>query len=220
MLIKNLTKSYGSTPVFENFNLEIAEGAVTCILGGSGAGKTTLLNVIAGLTAFSGEVASVKCSYIFQEPRLVPNLTVYGNLRLVCRDDGAIRDMLEKTGLTQKESSYPIALSGGQAQRVSVARAFLYKSDVVLMDEPFSSLDTALKIRLIGVFCRLWQEERRTAVFVTHDAEEAYMLAHRAVLLKDGKIAADIGENSPVPRPYGENSPFKQKILAEMLKSE
>ena len=87
------------------------------------------------------------------------------------------------------------------------------------MDEPFSSLDTALKIRLIDVFCRLWQEEKRTAVFVTHDAEEAYMLAHRAVLLEEGKVVADISENDPVPRAYGESSRFKQRILAELLGS-
>lgn len=211
MLIKNLTKSYGSTPVFKNFNLEIAEGAVTCILGGSGAGKTTLLNVIAGLTAFSGEVASVKCSYIFQEPRLVPNLTVYGNLRLVCRDDGAIRDMLEKTGLTQKESSYPIALSGGQAQRVSVARAFLYKSDVVLMDEPFSSLDLKLKISMMRVFGEVRANDGRTAVFVTHDIDEALYLADRIIVLSGGKIVFDnINERN---LPFGADSPLRQKLI-------
>ena len=211
MLIKNLTKSYGSTPVFKNFNLEIAEGAVTCILGGSGAGKTTLLNVIAGLTAFSGEVTSVKCSYIFQEPRLVPNLTVYGNLRLVCRDDGAIRYMLEKTGLTQKESSYPIALSGGQAQRVSVARAFLYKSDVVLMDEPFSSLDLKLKISMMKVFGEVRANDGRTAVFVTHDIDEALYLADRIIVLSDGKIVFDnINERN---LPFGADSPLRQKLI-------
>lgn len=211
MLIKNLTKSYGSTPVFENFNLEIAEGAVTCILGGSGAGKTTLLNVIAGLTAFSGEVAPVRCSYIFQEPRLVPNLTVHGNLRLVCRDDGAIRDMLEKTGLTQKESSYPIALSGGQAQRVSVARAFLYKSDVVLMDEPFSSLDLKLKISMMKVFGEVRANDGRTAVFVTHDIDEALYLADRIIVLSYGKIVFDnINERN---LPFGADSPLRQKLI-------
>ena len=85
------------------------------------------------------------------------------------------------------------------------------------MDEPFSSLDTALKIRLIDVFCNLWREERRTAVFVTHDAEEAYMLAHRAVVMKEGRIVADISEDSIVPRKYGESSAFKQNILRALL---
>lgn len=225
ILVENVGKRYGATPVYENFSLGLEEGKITCLLGASGCGKTTLLNMLAGLTPYEGKIENVpeRISYIFQEERLLPNLTVKQNVALVLgknADGKKISEMLGKVELSGKENAYPSELSGGQAQRVSIARAFAYPSGLILMDEPFSSLDTALKIRLIGVFCRLWQEERRTAVFVTHDAEEAYMLAHRAVLLKDGKIAADIGENSPVPRPYGENSPFKQKILAEMLKSE
>ena len=85
------------------------------------------------------------------------------------------------------------------------------------MDEPFSSLDTALKIRLIRVFCDLWREERRTAVFVTHDAEEAYMLAHRAVVLREGAVAADLAGEGELPRRYGEASPFKENILRALL---
>ena len=85
------------------------------------------------------------------------------------------------------------------------------------MDEPFSSLDTALKIRLIGVFCSLWKEEKRTVVFVTHYAEEAYMLSHRALVLSGGKIVADMREESQIPRPYGENSAFRKEIVQAIL---
>ena len=145
MLIKNLTKRYKDAAVFEDFNLETGDGAVTCILGPSGAGKTTLLNAIAGLTDYDGQITPVRCSYIFQQPRLVPSLTAAGNLKLVCGDDAAIADMLRAVGLGEKSGAYPENLSGGQAQRVSIARAFLYPSDVILMDEPFSSLDIALK---------------------------------------------------------------------------
>lgn len=220
----NVSKKYANTPVYENFSLEIEEGKITCLLGASGCGKTTLLNMLAGLTPYEGRIGNVpeRISYIFQEERLVPNLTVRQNVALVLgknADGKKISEMLEKVELSGKEDAYPAELSGGQAQRVSIARAFAYPSGLILMDEPFSSLDTALKIRLIDVFCRLWQEEKRTAVFVTHDAEEAYMLAHRAVLLDEGKVVADISENDPVPRAYGESSRFKQRILAELLGS-
>lgn len=218
----NVSKKYANTPVYEKFSLEIEEGKITCLLGASGCGKTTLLNMLAGLTPYEGRIGNVpeRISYIFQEERLLPNLTVKQNVALVLgknADGKKISEMLEKVELSGKEDAYPAELSGGQAQRVSIARAFAYPSGLILMDEPFSSLDTALKIRLIDVFCRLWQEEKRTAVFVTHDAEEAYMLAHRAVLLEEGKVVADISENDPVPRAYGESSRFKQRILAELL---
>ncbi len=147
----------------------------------------------------------------------MPNLTVRGNLKLVCREEEKIASMLEKVELSDKADAYPVELSGGQAQRVSVARAFLYPSDLLLMDEPFSSLDTALKIRLIEVFCSLWREEKRTVVFVTHDAEEAYMLSHRALAVEGGKIVADVRDDSPVPRKYGENSLYRQKIVQAIL---
>lgn len=220
----NVSKKYANTPVYENFSLEIEEGKITCLLGASGCGKTTLLNMLAGLTPYEGRIGNVpeRISYIFQEERLLPNLTVKQNVALVLgknADGKKISEMLEKVELSGKEDAYPAELSGGQAQRVSIARAFAYPSGLILMDEPFSSLDTALKIRLIDVFCRLWREEKRTAVFVTHDAEEAYMLAHRAVLLDEGKVVADISENDPVPRAYGESSRFKQRILAELLGS-
>lgn len=219
--LRNITKKYGSLTVYDNFSLSLEEGKITCILGESGCGKTTLLNMLAGVCPYEGEITPRQpCSYIFQQPRLVPNLTVAGNLSLVCKDRARIADMLSRAGLSEKAGAYPVELSGGQAQRVSIARAFAYPSGLILMDEPFSSLDTALKIRLMGVFCRLWEEEKRTAVFVTHDAEEAYMLAHRAILLRGGRVAADLREDSPVPRPYGRGSAFKQNILREMLKTE
>lgn len=223
--LHNISKRYGSTAVYENFSLSLEEGKITCLLGASGCGKTTLLNMLAGLTPYEGKIENVppRVSYIFQEERLLPNLTVRQNVALVLgkhADDGKISEILAKVELTGKENAYPSELSGGQRQRVSVARAFAYPSGLILMDEPFSSLDTALKIRLVDVFVRLWKEERRTAVFVTHDAEEAYMLAHRAVILRGGQIAADLAEESPVPRPYGQDTPFKRRLVEEMLRAQ
>ena len=217
------SEKYGETTVYDDFSLEIEAGKITCLLGPSGCGKTTLLNMLAGLVPYQGKIENIpnRISYIFQEERLLPNLTVWQNIRFVLgkgASDAAIDSVLEKVELLDKADAYPSELSGGQAQRVSIARAFAYPSELILMDEPFSSLDTALKIRLIDVFVRLWREEKRTAVFVTHNAEEAYMLAHRAVVLNGGAIAADIAAEGELPRPYGETSLFRQKILDALMR--
>lgn len=215
---KNISKFYGENAVYKNFNFSLEEGAVTCILGESGSGKTTLLNMLAGLTRYQGEITpQVKCSYVFQEPRLVPSLTVYGNLGLVCRDGEKIRAMLSAVGLEGRERSYPRELSGGQAQRVSLARAFLYPSEVILMDEPFASLDIALKVKMAALFLDLWKRERRTAVFVTHDVDEAAMLANRVVVLKDGAVAADFPAEGEPSADLFARQPLRQKLLKSLL---
>ena len=216
IVLDKVSKSYPSGPVYKDFSLSIEEGKITCLLGASGCGKTTLLNMLAGLLPYQGRIAGVpgRVSYIFQEERLLPKLTVRGNVALVLgrrADAGRVSDILKKVELSGKEDAFPAELSGGQAQRVSIARAFAYPSGLILMDEPFASLDTALKIRLIGVFCRLWEEEKRTAVFVTHDADEALMLANRIVVLKGGRVAAEF-------RPEG--SPCADLFARQSLRSE
>lgn len=191
MQIKNLTKRYGEKTVYENFNLDVEDGKITVILGESGSGKTTLLNCVARLTPFEGEISPVKCSYVFQSPRLIPNLTVLQNLLIVKNDEKAARAVLESVRLGDKLNAYPITLSGGEAQRVALARALLFGGDCWLLDEPFSSLDLRLKAEISDLFLSLIRECKATALFVTHSIDEAIKLGDRIIVLGKGGILGD-----------------------------
>ena len=218
MKLENISKAYGNQRIFENFTLEIETGKILCVLGESGGGKTTLLNILAGLTDFSGTLSGVpaRAAYIFQEARLLPNLTVRQNLEYAAGRHEKIGEILERTELSACADKRPDALSGGEKQRAAIARAFLAPARLLLMDEPFSSLDTAL-----GVFAQLWTtsaEEKRTAIFVTHDLEEALMLADRIVVLKKGKIAADVSlHRREFPSPYASPCKEREKLLSVLL---
>ena len=217
-----VSKSYEEKTVFSDFALTIDDGEILCVLGESGGGKTTLLNILAGLIPYRGEVEDLpkKVAYIFQEPRLLPNLTVEQNLLYAGGMYESIAEILQKTELTEKKNKKPKELSGGEKQRVAIARAFLSDAPLLLMDEPFSSLDTALKIRLAKVLATLWKEQKKTAVFVTHDVEEACMLAHRIVVLRGGKIVEDIRVDGEIPREYGKDSEWKQRLLMALIGEE
>ena len=215
--IKDLCKSYGENVVYKNFNLGLEEGKITCILGESGSGKTTLLNVIAGLTEYGGSVTKVRCSYIFQTPRLVPNLTVYGNLALICNDGEKIDEILKRIHLYDKRDCYPVKLSGGQAQRVAIARAFLYGGEVILMDEPFSSLDLRLKKEMTGLFIDLWRTDGRTAVFVTHDVDEAVEIAQRVIVINGGAIVYDKTPAGDIPRDLINGEEVRRELISVLL---
>lgn len=195
MKLININKSYGDLKVLENFDMTFAEGEITCLLGPSGCGKTTVLNVISRLTPFEGHTEGVedKISYIFQNQRLLPNLTVYGNLDFVLKGVEAdktkrkekILELLRTVELEERKNAYPKQLSGGMAQRVAMARAFVYPSTLLLMDEPFKGLDISLKKRLIYAFIKLWRKDKKTVVFVTHDIDEALLIADSVTLLSD-----------------------------------
>lgn len=215
--IKNLSKKYGSLSVYDNFNLSFEEGKILCILGESGSGKTTLLNCIAGLNTFEGSIPELKCSYVFQTPRLIPNLTVYENLKLICKDENRVKNMLSRLYLEDKASSYSVELSGGQAQRVSLARAFLFDSEIILMDEPLSSLDLRLKKEITELFLTIWREDKRTALYVTHDVDEALCVAHRIIILRSGEIVCDITPSAPPPRKFGEWSQLRSELILKLL---
>lgn len=216
--IKNFSKSYAGKIVYENFNLDIEEEGVTCILGESGCGKTTLLNAIAGLTDYGGEITKKRVSYVFQTPRLVPNLTVEENLKFIGADGNRVAHMIERVGLQDKNDSYPNTLSGGEAQRVSLVRAFCFQSDILLMDEPFSSLDLKTKLSVMELFKGLCKEEQRGAVFVTHDIDEALYLADRIIVMRDGAVAKDL-KNENMGQ-FGANSPMRETIIKTLLNVE
>ena len=190
--LKNIHKSYGSKVIFDNYNMELEENKITALMGPSGSGKTTLANILAGLTPYKGEVTGVtKVSYIFQESRLLPNLTVQDNLDYVLKREikngeerkKIIEDILTKVKLIECKDYYPDELSGGMAQRVSIARAFIYPSSLLIMDEPFKELDEKLKEQVINEFIELHKSSPRTVLFITHDKTEATRLASKIINL-------------------------------------
>lgn len=223
MKLYGVTKRYGEITALNGISAEIEEGKITAVLGESGAGKTTLLNVLAGLTPFEGEIegGKRKYSYLFQSARLLPNLTAEGNLRFVLprSEWGEIPKALGRVGLEGKEKRYPHELSGGEAQRVAIARAYLYPHDLLLMDEPFSSLDLSLKASLLSLTAQLWAERKDTVVFVTHDVREAALLSHRALVLKGGEIVSDIPVEDEFPRDFF-RPPQAEEALVRALTGE
>ncbi len=215
-----IRKAFGEKVVFERLEIEILEGEVTCILGASGVGKTTLLRILSGLEDFEGEMDGLpkKSAFVFQEPRLLPYLTVAENLRYVGGAETRIDEVLERAEILPLKERKAGTLSGGEKQRAAFARAFAVDADTLLLDEPFSSLDTPLKIRLWDTFARLWEEKKPTAVLVTHDLEEAWALGHRILLLQEGKMVLDIRPiRNAYPTPYGETSAEKTAFLKEVL---
>lgn len=192
--LRDIRASYDGIPVLDGISLELEPETITVILGPSGCGKTTLLNVIAGLKEpDAGEkVALGDCrfSYAFQEPRLLPWLDCRENAAFALsgslqRDEALARvdRFLEAAGLAEASGQKPGALSGGMRQRLSLARAFAFPSDILILDEAFQAVDLRMKLELMDVFLGLLREEKRTVVCVTHDVEEAAYLADRAIVL-------------------------------------
>lgn len=193
IIIKNLKVRYDEKVIFDNFNLELAENKISVILGGSGVGKTTLLNAIAGLKAYEGSIEREDggISYIFQKDRLIPTISVFKNLDLILRSQindkkerrEKIENMLSLLEIEDIQNKLPTEISGGQAQRVAMARAYLYESKVLLLDEPFKALDTALKQRLLKALIELNEKSPRTIVFVTHAIDECLLVADEYFVL-------------------------------------
>lgn len=201
IILTNFSCGYGDKIIFDDLNLHFEGGKINVILGSSGVGKTTLLNAIAGLKSYSGSIVGNDegIGYIFQKDRLIPTISVFKNLDLtlkrIYKDKKErkqhILDMARSLEIEDILYSLPTEISGGQAQRVSMARAFLYPCDLLLLDEPFKALDNALKERLIQKFVELCRESGKTVLFVTHSIDEC-MLCQDSIFLfeaDDGGIA-------------------------------
>lgn len=192
--VSNICKSYGDLKVLDNISIDFPENKTTCIMGPSGCGKSTLLNIIAGILDMdSGEVEGFNdetISFVFQEDRLIEWKSVADNLRLVLKGKMDKRDIetiidryLESVNLKEYKNYYPRDLSGGMKQRISILRAFIYPSKVLIMDEPFKSLDINNKHIVMEFLKNLKDREKRTCILVTHDVEEAIALGDRIVVL-------------------------------------
>lgn len=193
IIFKNFSFSYPDKEIYKNFNAEFFGGKINVVLGASGVGKTTLLNALTGLSGFDGEIENMpkNVSYIFQSDRLVKTISVEKNLDFVLKNaisdktarKNAIYDMAKLLEIFDVLKRLPTEISGGQAQRVQMARAFLYPSEVMLLDEPFKGLDVSLKTRLIKKFLELWGRDGRTVVLVTHDVYDALLMGDKVFVL-------------------------------------
>ena len=208
--VKGLGVKFGERKVFEGFDITFDEHRINVVLGASGVGKTTLLNAIAGLVPFEGTISGAEggISYIFQKDRLIPQISVYKNLDLVLRAverdkknrRADIEEMLERAEILSEMEKRPTELSGGQALRVAMARAFLYPSEILLMDEPFRALDLGLKLRLMRVLGKLLSESPRTVVYITHDIDECLLAADRWVVLGGEPVSVVEEGRIDIPR--------------------
>ena len=222
--IDNISKVYDlpngeKLSVLEEINLQIKAGEFVIILGESGCGKSTLLNIIAGLlSSSSGEIRvddeivttpHPSISLLFQQPSLLPWLNVEENIIFGCKIRGDTKNLKERSehfinllGLSSFEKCYPHELSVGMAYRVSLARALIGHPKILLLDEPFTSLDTFTKSHVQEELIRIWQDERFTAIFVTHDIEEALLLGNKVIILggRPCQIRDIININTPYPR--------------------
>ncbi len=223
LTVKNLSKTYfdpyagAHVTAVHDVSLEVQQGEFVSIVGPSGCGKTTILNMIAGfIPPSSGQILldgravsgpGPDRGVVFQSFALFPWKTVLENVAFGPRMRGLPRAECEKTareflglvGLGHAEGRYPAELSGGMQQRVGVARALANNPELLLMDEPFASVDAQTRMTLQEELTRIWQERKPTILFITHDVEEAVFLANRVVVLSKGRVLAELAV--PLPRP-------------------
>ncbi|ELZ43144.1 ABC transporter-related protein [Halorubrum californiense DSM 19288] len=199
--IQNVSRSYESTQALADVSFSVAEGEFCCVVGPSGCGKTTLLRAIAGLDDPDGGSILVggdpvtgpglDRGMVFQEYALFPWRTVRGNIRFGldrpacdCPDcEARVKELVDLVGLDGFEDAYPKELSGGMKQRVGIARALAVDPEILLMDEPFGSVDARMRDRLHGELLDIWTQTEQTVVFVTHDIDEAVTLADRVIVM-------------------------------------
>ena len=208
-----------SRTVLKDLDLTVGAGEFLCVLGASGCGKSTLLNVLAGLDkVYEGRVSvsGSRVGYLFQEPRLLPWLTAERNLDFAlanCRVPTSRWSELKSrylamTGLSAYRDYYPHQISGGMAQRLALVRALCVEPGILLMDEPFSGLDEITAQRIRSDLLSIWEETRKTIVFVTHSAYEACFLADRILVMSGGAFRQEIRVPIARPRSYDDLAIF------------
>lgn len=212
-----------------NFRLSLAINEFVCLVGPSGCGKTTLLNLAAGLdTDFDGEIRfderleSPKIGYVFQNPRLLPWRTVRENIELALNEpvaSGTIDNLLELMQLAGFQHVYPERLSLGMSRRVAIIRAFAINPDLLLMDEPFVSLDNSTAQQVRELLIELWQQRPHTVLFVTHDLREAIALADRIVFLKSAPMQTLNEVTVPFSRSERQNHQLIEQFRYDLLQA-
>jgi sulfonate transport system ATP-binding protein len=221
--VRGLARKFGDRTVLDRMDLDIAAGEFVALIGRSGSGKSTLLRALAGLDREITGTMSVTgpVSVAFQEPRLVPWKRVLANVSLGLRvpsPDQAAAAALEEVGLTPRTEAWPLTLSGGEAQRASLARALVREPALLLLDEPFSALDALTRITMHRLVLSLWERHTPAVLLVTHDVDEALALADRVLVLGGGRISHSSAITLPRPRDrdHPELVAMRLRLLTEL----
>jgi sulfonate transport system ATP-binding protein len=221
--VEHLTRSFGDRRVLHDLHLEIAQGEFVALIGRSGTGKSTLLRALAGLDSEIEGTVTVdgEVGVAFQDARLVPWKRVRDNVALGLRVPEPARaaaTALEEVGLSEHADAWPLTLSGGEAQRVSLARALVRDPRLLVLDEPFGALDALTRITMHRLVLGLWERHRPAVLLVTHDVDEALELADRVLVLADGHIAHEsrIELDRPRDRDHHEVTDLRARLLSEL----
>ena len=219
--LESFSRSFGATQVIHDLDLAIAPGEFVALLGRSGSGKTTLLRTLAGLDDPAGQKVTVPAyrATVFQDARLLPWKRVWQNVALGLRKGAAryhAEQALREVGLEHRLDAWPLTLSGGEAQRASLARALVREPQLLLLDEPFAALDALTRIRMHALVLSLWRAHRPAVLLVTHDVEEAMALADRVLVLDAGRIAAEEHIHAPRGRRASVVRALRAKLLGHL----
>jgi sulfonate transport system ATP-binding protein len=220
--LRGVRRSFGDNVVLDGIDLDVRAGETVAVLGRSGCGKSTLLRALAGLdpdVAGELDVPSPR-AVVFQEPRLLPWKKVWRNVALGLPGDAEAkaRAALDEVELSHRATAWPLTLSGGEAQRAALARALVREPALLLLDEPFGALDALTRIRMQKLLAELTARHAPTVVLVTHDVDEAILLADRAVVIADGRIRVDLPIEIDAPRHRTDPAfaALRHRLLAEL----